>query len=485
MVKEKEAFEANMLRVLDILTVIAAYIGSYFISDFLRDFFRLGKMAFAIEPTWSGLLFFTRNNAVWVVLVLPICIALLGKFGIYENFRMKRFRRTTFIIIEVCALSFFALGSIVFMLKAEMTSRFFLGLFSIVTTLFLVISKRLAIKFSRMSYRKGYNQINILIVGTGHRARSFIRAIQAHEYWGFNIIGLIDDDHSMYGKLVEGYRVIGRIQDVPQILHWKVIDRVIFVVPRLWLHRLDEVIMACEREGIPTSISLDLYNLQIAKPRQTFLENFPLLEFTTFSASEWQLFVKRVFDIVVSSFALLLMSPLLLITGIAIKLNSNGPVFFTQTRCGLNGRKFMLYKFRSMFMNSDMKKKELARANEMDGPVFKMKRDPRVTPVGRFIRKFSIDELPQLLNILKGDMSVVGPRPPLPAEVELYEYWQRRRLSLRPGLTCIWQVSGRNKISFKKWMEMDLRYIDNWSLWLDLKLFVKTFFVVIFGYGAS
>ncbi len=188
---------------------------------------------------------------------------------------------------------------------------------------------------------------------------------------------------------------------------------------------------------------------------------------------------------VLSVILLVIFSPLILVTVAAIKATSKGPVLFSQIRSGMNGRRFKLYKFRTMIVGAEMKKRELEKMNEMDGPVFKMKFDPRITPVGRILRKFSIDEIPQLINVLKGDMSIVGPRPPLPVEVELYKMWQRRRLSLKPGLTCTWQVSGRNNIQFDRWMEMDLEYIDKWSLWLDMKILVKTVFVVMFGYGAS
>ena len=177
-------------------------------------------------------------------------------------------------------------------------------------------------------------------------------------------------------------------------------------------------------------------------------------------AKEWQLFFKRLFDVIFSFLSIVLLSPLFLFVALGIKLTSRGPIFFRQVRCGLNGRKFILYKFRSMYVGAEMRKRELERQNEMKGPVFKMKRDPRVTRFGRFIRKLSIDELPQLFNVFMGNMSLVGPRPPLPAEVDMYESWQRRRLSMKPGLTCIWQVSGRNKIDFEQWMEMDLQYLS-------------------------
>ncbi|MBN2092541.1 sugar transferase [candidate division KSB1 bacterium] len=485
MVKEKETFQRQLIRVLDAIVIIFAFVVSYYFSDYVRDILRLGKMAYAVEPSLEGMLYFSQKNITWISMILPILIILLSKFGMYKDFRTRAYRKTVIIIIKATAVSFFALSSIIFIEKSELTSRFFIGLFTIVTMIFLTVGKKFLSIILELGYKRGYNQINILVVGTGRRAREFIRTIDLHRSWGLRIVGLIDDEHNLYGKKVEGYRVLGRIQDIPSILHWKVIDRVIFVVPRLWLHRIDEVILACEREGIPTAIAMDLYDLKIAKIRQTNFGTYPLLEFETFSAREWELFIKRLFDIVVSVFGLLVVSPIFLLTALAIKLTSPGPVFFKQIRSGLNGRKFWLYKFRSMHVNAEMKKRELLKANEMDGPVFKMKRDPRITRVGRFIRKFSIDELPQLINVLKGDMSIVGPRPPLPVEVEMYQLWQRRRLSLRPGLTCIWQVSGRNKLSFTTWMEMDLRYIDEWSLWMDLKIFIKTFFVVMFGYGAS
>jgi exopolysaccharide biosynthesis polyprenyl glycosylphosphotransferase len=195
--------------------------------------------------------------------------------------------------------------------------------------------------------------------------------------------------------------------------------------------------------------------------------------------------LKRGFDILSSGMALWVLAPLLVMVAMLVKLTSRGPVLFRQTRVGLHGRPFRMLKFRTMVENAEALKAQLASVNEMDGPVFKMKKDPRITPIGRFLRKFSIDELPQLINVLRGDMSVVGPRPPVPSEVARYEPWQRRRLSVRPGLTCIWQVSGRNEISFEQWMYMDLQYIDNWSFLKDVSLILKTLPVVVTGRGAS
>jgi len=485
MVKEKEAFIVNVLKTIDSFVIILSFILTYFLDHLIRAFYDFDEMAYAIAPTLDGFFYFAKMNLPLTVTILPVWIILLSMLGAYKDFRTKSLVKNITTILKVGILTVLVFSSIFFILKMKLTSRLYIGTFTVTTVILLIIEKKYSYKFLDKIHEKGYNRINLLIVGTGRRAQEFIKMVKAHSNWGLRIVGLIDDEHGMFGKEIEGYRVLGRLQDIPFILHRKVIDRVIFVVPRLWLHRMDEVIMACEREGIPTSISMDLYDLRIAHIRQTDFKGFPLLEFETFHAKEWQLFLKRLIDILLSLLFIALASPILLITAIAIKLTSKGPVFFSQIRSGVNGRKFTLYKFRSMIVGAEMKKKQLEMVNEMDGPVFKIKHDPRVTRVGKIIRKLSIDELPQLINVLKGDMSIVGPRPPLPVEVELYKLWQRRRLSLKPGLTCTWQVGGRNKIKFDRWMEMDLEYIDNWSLWLDTKILFKTFFVVLFGYGAQ
>ncbi|HDP97804.1 MAG TPA: sugar transferase [bacterium] len=485
MVKEKEALIARILKTLDAIVIVVSFVLSYFIDNWVRELTGFQDMAYAIAPTLDGFLFFAQKNIILTLTVVPIWLILLNVFGAYIDFRMREFSKELILIIKASVGSVIVLGSIFFIAQMQLTSRLYVGIFTLTTVLSLIIQKRLMIILLNRMHERGFNQVNLLVVGTGKRAQKFIRDLKEHAHWGLRIVGLIDDEHGMYGKEIEGYRVMGRIQDIPFILHRKIIDRVIFIVPRLWLHRLDEVILACEREGIATSISMDLYDLKIARIRQTYFSEFPLLEFETFHANEWELFIKRTIDIICSLIFLILLSPVFLITIVAIKLDSRGPIFFKQIRSGVNGRKFTLYKFRSMEVGAEMKKKQLEKMNEMDGPVFKIKHDPRITRVGRFIRKLSIDELPQLFNVLKGDMSIVGPRPPLPVEVEMYEMWQRRRLSLKPGLTCIWQVSGRNSINFERWMEMDLEYIDNWSIWLDFKLLFKTFFVVMFGYGAS
>ncbi len=242
--------------------------------------------------------------------------------------------------------------------------------------------------------------------------------------------------------------------------------------------------LLCEEQGVNVRVVLNFFPNRISKLAVEDLEGIPMLAFSSAPSAMAPLAGKRVFDVVVSALALLLMSPLLILIAIAIKLDSPGPVFFRQRRVGLSGREFRLYKFRSMSHDAEARLSELRSRNEMDGPVFKMRDDPRVTRVGRLLRKTSLDEFPQFLNVLRGEMSVVGPRPPLPSEVRLYERWQRRRLSVKPGITCTWQVSGRNEIDFARWMDLDLHYIDNWSLWHDLKIVLLTIPAVVFGRGA-
>lgn len=477
MIREREIFLFRLMKFTDGLVILLSFSMSFFITLFIRRFLGLRYWV----DFWNFI-----QTFLWLGLIaVPIWISMMSYFGVYENFRTKPFSVTLWNIVRTSGLTVIFLGSATFIMKMQLASRSYIAVFMITGVVFLGIEKAIFFKVLQAIHRSGYNLINLLIVGTGRRAQHLIEVVRDHADWGFQIIGLIDDDPKLLGKEVMDYTVIGRIRDITRIIHETVIDRVIFVVPRMWLNRIEDAIRRCEIEGISTAVCVDLYGTTQAKLRQSNFAGIPLIIFQTSVAKEWQLFFKRSLDVFISLLSILLLLPGFLFAALGVKLTSKGPVFFRQMRCGMNGRKFTLYKFRSMFVGAEMRKRELDRQNEMLGPVFKMKRDPRVTRFGRFMRKFSIDELPQLFNVLKGDMSLVGPRPPLPTEVEMYETWQRRRLSMKPGLTCIWQVSGRSKINFEQWMEMDLHYIDNFSLWSDFKILVRTLFVVVTGYGAA
>ncbi|MGH7326725.1 MAG: sugar transferase [Polyangiaceae bacterium] len=278
--------------------------------------------------------------------------------------------------------------------------------------------------------------------------------------------------------------LLGSVDDLESALRERVINEVYFASTASEDRaELQEGIRTCEKLGVPFALPVCAYRLTRAKITSPPSDGY--LHFLTVKVKRVERMCKRAFDILASIGALVVLSPFLLLTAIAVEATSKGPVFFKQERVGLHGRKFNMLKFRSMVADAEALKARLLAENERSGPVFKMKRDPRVTRVGRFIRKYSIDELPQLVNVLRGDMSLVGPRPPLPSEVAKYEGWQFRRLSVRPGLTCVWQVSGRDNISFEDWMLLDMRYIDHWSLMADFDLIRRTIPVVLLGRGAS
>jgi exopolysaccharide biosynthesis polyprenyl glycosylphosphotransferase len=301
-------------------------------------------------------------------------------------------------------------------------------------------------------------------------------------------LSFADENHGDVSLLARAgvASVLGGVADLDSVLRSIPLCEV-YIAGNVQRHakEMQEAIRVCERLGMPFALPAYTFRLE----RAQVVEQKPIadgyLHYQQGESKPEQRALKRLFDVVASTLALWLLLPIFVGVMLLIKLTSRGPIFFRQERVGLHGRRFHMLKFRSMVINAEALKKELSARNELTGPVFKMKNDPRVTRVGRFIRKYSIDELPQLINVLRGDMSVVGPRPPVPAEVARYEAWQRRRLSVRPGLTCIWQVSGRNQISFEDWMYLDMQYIDNWSLARDFNLIFRTVPVVITGRGAS
>jgi exopolysaccharide biosynthesis polyprenyl glycosylphosphotransferase len=306
-----------------------------------------------------------------------------------------------------------------------------------------------------------------------------VKNVTSHEEWGLEFAGYIQDGASRPAR--DGQPVLGSVETLTRILERQVIDELVIAAPDARPEVVHGALLSSEEMGIPARICLQLPALRIAKVELEDVDGVPSIAFCPVPSDAVALFAKRAFDIAVSVIALVWLAPLLAAVAVAIRIDSSGPVLFRQRRVGRNGRTFFVLKFRSMYQDAEQRLESLRSRNEMSGPVFKMKDDPRVTPVGRFIRKASIDELPQFWNVVRGDMSVVGPRPPLPREVAQYKPWQRRRLCVWPGITCTWQVSGRNDIDFDRWMELDLSYIDNWSLWRDLQIVAKTIPAVFNG----
>jgi exopolysaccharide biosynthesis polyprenyl glycosylphosphotransferase len=270
---------------------------------------------------------------------------------------------------------------------------------------------------------------------------------------------------------------------LPKLLSERIVDEVVFGVDSSHLAKLEDVFLLCDQEGVSTRISLDFFPQSNSDVTLDRVGGSTLLTFSGAPLDDLRLVLKRLFDIGAAAAGLIILAPFLAVIALLIKFSSPGNVIYRQARCGLNGRRFTLYKFRSMVDNADEMQPQLEHLNERD-VVFKLANDPRVTPIGRWIRKFSVDELPQLYNVLRGDMSIVGPRPPLASEVDRYERWQRRRLRMRPGLTCLWAISGRDGIDFNTWMRMDISYIENWSLQLDWSIILRTIPHVLAGKGA-
>jgi exopolysaccharide biosynthesis polyprenyl glycosylphosphotransferase len=471
------------MMLLDGLTALGAFLFSYYSGRYFHAFYKESGLPFADIVNYLP-----SNIEQYIVILLfaiPLWCITLYLNGAYKAMRTESFFAIVWIIIKSAIYMVFAFGSLIFFFQFKFVSRLFFISFILITAFMLIIVKVIVFYMIKKARKRGHNYKRFLIVGTGKRAGNFISRINDHPEWGFKIEGVIDYEKQPAGKEVKGVKIIGTLDNLQDILCDKAIDEVVFLVPRSALEKIENALYVCENLGIRATLAIDLFDFKLARFRQTELGGVPLLSFETTASDELRLFIKRGIDISASFTGLLLLSPVFLITAIVIKPTSEGPVFFLQKRAGLNGREFVLYKFRTMHNDADKKRGQMEGLNEMDGPVFKIKKDPRITPAGRILRKLSIDELPQLLNVLIGNMSLVGPRPLPVYEVEKFEPWQRRRLSMRPGITCLWQVSGRNRIqSFDDWMKLDLDYIDKWHLRLDFFILFKTIPVVLFGVGA-
>lgn len=468
MLKER----TELLRKVIIAADVCLVSGAYFLGYFVASRFSV------LEPLGRYIKFLPIFAIIWGLLLYVL--------EMYESFRTKSVGEVLNTVLEIVLIGVGGSGIFLYFFGIDYVSRLFLLVVFVFAGMFLAAEKAALMLVFRQVRKSGYNYRNVLIVGTGDRAVDYVEILRKHEEWGFKVVGFIDEDKSRVGQDIGGVKVIGALSDVPDIVHNSVIDEVVFIVPRMWLGRIEETMLFCETEGIKISVAMDYFNLRRSQVKQAQLGGFPLLTFESAPSKLWPLLEKRLFDVFVSGTLLVILSPVFLLIAVIVKATSKGPVLFRQERCGLSGRRFTLYKFRTMVDGAESRIDELLLKNEMKGPAFKFADDPRITKIGKILRKTSLDELPQLWNVLAGDMSLVGPRPPLPAEVKIYEPWHRRRLSMRPGLTCLWQVSGRNKITdFDEWAALDLEYIDKWSLWLDGWILLKTIPVVLFGVGAK
>ena len=428
--------------------------------------------------------FFTHLFLLPLLLVLVVFF--LSYFGAYDLPKYTSNRKYAWSVFRGVSLAIGILLSLLFVFNIQYISRAVIFTFA-GGEFIALLCLRMAVKnYFYRSIASGAKTLKVLIVGTGERAKDLVRELEQRADWGVEIVGYLDPDPERIGRTIKGVNVIGALDNIDECLKRHVIDEVIIAIPRSMLEDAEPIVLACEEEGLKLRFMADVFNVRVAKISLTVMGQIPLLTLEPVAQDSTQLLLKRIFDFTVTSFAMPIVLPILFIAAVAIKLDSPGSVFFIQQRVGLKKRLFPMFKLRSMYTDAEEKLKEIEHLNEADGPIFKMKNDPRITRVGRFIRKTSIDELPQLFNVLRGEMSLVGPRPMSIRDVDLFDKGvQRRRFSVKPGLTCIWQISGRSDLPFHKWLELDLEYIDNWSLWLDLKILLKTPVAVLKSKGAA
>jgi exopolysaccharide biosynthesis polyprenyl glycosylphosphotransferase len=420
-------------------------------------------------------------------MLLLLWHVIFSAFGLYASHRLSRYRDEIIDILKACSLGALILLVAAMVLPIRMVKPVFLAVFwasTAVATIASRLTMRSGLRWVRLH---GRNLRHVLIIGTNRRAVEFAKKIDATPALGYRVVGFVDQEWSGTPEFKRtGYSLACDLAGLAAFLRGSVVDEVVLALPvgSLYSHA-SEIAVLCEEQGIVVCF-LNVFDLKSSRSRAEELEGRPFITHYRGGLEGWPVLVKRAIDIAVSLTALIVLAPLLWVTAVLIKLTSPGPFLFVQKRLGLNKRPINVYKFRTMVVDAEARMKEVEHLNEVSGPVFKIKNDPRITPIGKFLRKTSIDELPQLLNVLKGDMSLVGPRP-LP--VRDYEGFsqdrQRRRFSVLPGITCLWQVSGRSSISFDQWMELDLQYIDKWSLGLDLRILFRTIPAVLKGEGAA
>lgn len=410
----------------------------------------------------------------WLLLIIvPLAPLFLEFQGFYNRPMVSSRRRTAWQLFQGCTLTVIAVIFVMF-LSNEKLSRGVIILFGVVAFGLVMAKEELMRRWADSKLGQVQLKRRIILVGTPEDTARLRKQIPNSSSDGIEIVAQLDLNETSIEQLVD-------------LVHKHSANGVMLSAKHTYFGQIEKAIQACELEGVEVWLVADFFNTQLSR---TVLDDFygrPMLIFRSAPEESWQAFAKQIIDFVAAAVLLVALMPLFVIVTVLIKLTSPGPAIFKQQRSGLNGRPFTMLKFRSMVSDAEQRKQELAVLNEMSGPVFKLSEDPRVTPVGRFLRRYSIDELPQLINVLRGEMSLVGPRPlPVDEVMRFDDFAHRRRLSVKPGLTCLWQVSGRNNVNdFRDWVRLDLEYIDNWSLWLDFKILLRTIPVVLMGTGAK
>jgi exopolysaccharide biosynthesis polyprenyl glycosylphosphotransferase len=469
---QKAATFAGIL--VDIIIINIAFVLAYWVRYELQ-LFR------AVDPA---------NNVSYGVYLPFIALFTLLLILVYRQQGIYRLRRQISWIDEVYAIvNGTATGTIItivfiFIYQGAFYSRLIFMYAGIFAVVFLGLSRLIKVSLLRHIRRHGIGTKRVLIVGIGEIGRTVLRAVVANPECGLNIIGFLDDNPAKGETDIGRFKALGKIGNLPRIIDLEKIEEVIVTLPWQYHDKIMSIMAHCERQNVTTRIVPDLFQMRISHMQIEEIAGVPMIGIREVGINGLNQLIKRLLDITVAGLALTLAAPLAGLLALMIKMESPGPVLFTQQRVGKNGRLFTIYKFRSMIDGAEYQKDELQLFNEAAGPLFKIKNDPRMTRLGRLMRKLSIDELPQFYNVLVGDMSLIGPRPSVPAEVEQYQEWHKRRLEVAPGITGLSQISGRSELTFDETALLDIYYIENWSPALDTKILLQTIPKVLFGSGA-
>jgi exopolysaccharide biosynthesis polyprenyl glycosylphosphotransferase len=451
-----------LLGSIDILAIALAFQFSYYINYFYF---------------YHGGFFFTDKNFLFLFLgILPVWLIILYLVKITEIPRTKSYIDLFIEYFKSALVIAVILLIVYFIFKMAWISRLFLITFTFLGFIFLFIVRLLEYKVLKTYRAKGYNYVNVVLIADDS-SLPFIESLLSNKEWGFRIIAIFSGSILLKEKFEKNIVMLSEeyIMVLNDLMEVDIIDEVLYVKNRVMPSEVRTVISSCEELGVIFRLKYKDAKINLTNAIKTEIADEKFLTFINIPHNSYALAIKRIMDISISFFLIVCLSPVLLVIAVLIKLTSPGPLIYKQIRIGLRGRQFNLYKFRTMVVNADILRKNLEADNEADGPVFKIKDDPRLTKIGRFLRETGLDELPQLFNVIKGEMSLIGPRPPIQSETQQYKRWQLRRLSVKPGLSCFWQIKpDRNSIKFEKWMELDLAYIDNWSLRLDFIILLKT-----------
>jgi exopolysaccharide biosynthesis polyprenyl glycosylphosphotransferase len=407
------------------------------------------------------------------LLILPFAPLLLESQGFYARPLTASRRATAWPLLRACVLAVVGAILVLFLMRVQL-ARSVIILFGAISFLLIFFKEELIRTWVRTEFGSAQVRKRLILAGTAEDTARLSQELGANSGDNIEILGHVNLNETSWERLAD-------------MLHEHSANGVILSAGHTYFGQVEKVIELCELEGVEVWLLADFFKTHVSRVTLDDFYGHPTLVFRSAPGSSWQALAKQFLDFVGAAILLLISFPIFVFAALTIRLTSPGPILFRQQRCGLNGHPFVMYKFRSMVTDAEQRQVELAAFNEMQGPVFKVSNDPRVTPFGRWLRKYSVDELPQLWNVLRGEMSLVGPRPLPVDEVRRFnDLAHRRRLSVKPGLTCLWQISGRNEVrDFRDWVRLDLEYIDNWSLWLDFKILLRTIPVVLTGAGAK